>query len=277
MKVFVHSTGHCGSTWLSTAFQENALRGVFNRALCHGERTSFIDWMIHNPHQLITMSFYQFGYTDYIKSWWMSKATAIEQEMGASEAEFYFEGSHPLGRMGVVESSWILGPTTVIELRRDPMKVLETMIRRRVMGKVTNRWIFYIDPSHQHLDVNPNPFFSKDVPQVVSMAWWYIHEVYARAERYRKLVSSGETSVTWKILNLEDIQTPSALGALFESLGLRLLKEPFVPEPDNVTQGPKEPWPETVTKWLESFPLRVGESFGFEASFGEASKIEYPY
>ena len=224
--IFTLTPGRSGTRYLANLLHDN-----LPDAEVHHERTGFDRFGVDTPEVSHFTLFNTKGNVSKVRQFWSQKLRRIAD----GEYRIYVETSHLLMKAGLVENIDVVrqsGEVHFIILKRDIKQILWSFKRRFDFINTGHMWLWYLDPNYPRRIVDSAPFRSSG-PNGTTL--WYICEIYARAEYYRRLLSARE-NVFFHDCKLSDIATAEGAGRLFSALGEPKPTDQIqVPPPQNET------------------------------------------
>lgn len=207
--VFPLTTGRSG-----TVFLTELLRLNWRDAEVHHERLGFTQLGIETPDASHFTFFNSVGNVDHVQKFWRQKL----DRLSVSDGTRYAEVSHFLFKAGLVENIAPLcdvGEVHLVILTRDPFKILWSYVNRFEFANFGYTWLFALDPRYPNVMVNSKPFMEHGV---AGNAFWYVHEVFARAEYYA-LLAQDIPNLHIHRIDLSELTTPAGAARLLGGLG----------------------------------------------------------
>lgn len=229
--VFTVSAGRTGTAYLTELLRTN--RPDWE---CHHERTGFDRMGVHNPDASTFMLFNSLGNVADVREFWRRKCALIRNGPG----DGYIEVSHFLSKAGLIENLDCLGSDAeidLIDLRRDLFRTAWSYANRFDFANNGFTWLFALDPAYPRRIVDPSSFIRHGM---FGRCIWYVQEMFARAEYYRRLLHD-RTNVTMYTVDLEDLTDAKGARAFLEGTGLKDPDTPYHPLPDKANQT--RSWP----------------------------------
>jgi len=224
--IFSVSTGRSGTAYLAKLLAAN-----LPDAEIHHERTGYQNFGVHTPDASHFTLFNSLGNVKNVQDYWAQKLSRIAR----ANKQFYGEASHFNAKAGLLENLHRLGGsghTHMVFLDRDPFKVLWSYHNRFDFANVGFTWLFSLDPNY------PNKIIPSAEHQQygsAGIALWYIQEMQARGEYYRRLLQ-GNPNVTIHHHDLNKIVTPTGATEFVSNLLGDPLPTPVViPEKENAS------------------------------------------
>ncbi|MBV7380570.1 hypothetical protein [Maritimibacter dapengensis] len=207
--VFPLTTGRSGTVFLTELLRLNWID-----AEVHHERLGYTQIGVESPDASHFTFFNSVGNVDHVRRFWAQKLERI----AASDTVRYAEISHFLFKAGLVENITPLveaGEVHLIILTRDPFKILWSYVNRFEFTNFGYTWLFALDPRYPNVLVNSAPFMEHGV---AGSAFWYVHEVFARAEYYAML-TADIPDVHIHRVDLSDVTSLEGATQLLTALG----------------------------------------------------------
>lgn len=244
--VYTITTGRSGTMFLHRLLALN-----LGDAETHHERATWLGLGVNSPDASHFTRFNSIGVTPEITAFWRRKL-AID---AASSKPVYAESSHFLSKAGLIEHLHLLPADAQIDIviwRRPEEKIAWSYYNRMEFTNFGYTWLFSLDARYPNTIINGKPYMRAGA---AGSAIWYVREMFARAEYYRRLLADAP-NVTVHDLSLEDVVAesgpPAALGRL---LGIDP-KDIRIPEKENETkvQNLSEQHREGLMRLIENSP-----------------------
>ena len=210
--IFTVTPGHTGSTFLADILNKN----LPDSEIYH-EILGYDKFGVDTPDVSHMTLFNSQGNVEKVKDFWGQKLERII----TSPHRVYGETSHLLVKAGLMENIHTLtehGDVFIIDLRRDVEKVIVTLRKRFDFLNKGNMWLWHLDPDYPRKLVDASPFRPLGVEGI---RFWYVCEMYARAEYYKKLFE-GNARVHFVDFDTEYLSSPEKSKILLAQLGLEV-------------------------------------------------------
>lgn len=208
--IYTITTGRSGTMFLSKLLELNLAD-----AEVHHERANWLGLGVHSPDASHFTRYNSIGVTPEITAFWKRKLTLD----AASPKSIYAEASHLLSKAGLIEHLHLLPEDSQIDLviwRRPEEKIAWSYFNRMEFSNFGYTWLFSLDPRYPNTIINGRTYLQAGA---AGGALWYVREMFARAEYYRRLVSDLP-NVTVYDLSLESVVQSEAPGDLERLLGI---------------------------------------------------------
>jgi hypothetical protein len=226
--IFTITPGHTGTTFLAKFLSEN----IPNSEI-HHEILGYDKFGVDTPDLSHMTLFNSQGNVDKVKAFWDQK---IERVL-ASSSTTYGEISHLLAKAGLIENITPLfeyGEVYIINLKRDIEKIILSLAKRSDFLNKGNMWLWHLDPDYPGKLVDPDIYRAFGV---AGIRYWYVCEMYARAEYYRQ-ISSDNSKIHFIDLDIDDLSSPEKSADLLSQLNSDINIDNIVyPEKKNVSRG----------------------------------------
>lgn len=207
--LFPLTTGRSGTVFLNELLKLN-----WHGAEVHHERIGFTQIGIETPDASHFTHFNSVGNVPHVRAFWRQK---FDRLIAANTGD-YAEVSHFLFKAGLVENIAPLteaGEVHLVILTRDPFKILWSYVNRFEFANFGYTWLFALDPRYPNTIVNSAPFMKHGV---AGNAFWYVHEVFARAEYYARL-TADMPNVHIHRIDLSELTTPEGAARFLTGIG----------------------------------------------------------
>lgn len=207
--IFTLTAGRTGTQYLANLLQAN-----LDDALVRHEVLDYDAFGFDTPELSHLLQFNTRGNTAYVQAFWQRKL----QRMLALPHATYAETSHQLMKAGLVENLPALAAQAdvhLILLQRDWGKTIRSYLERHPRLDIVSRWMWYLDPDYASNLVPSRELLAQ--PDI-GFWYWYLCEVYTRAEYYR-LQLAGNPRVQVTEVSLERIATEEGAAELLTALG----------------------------------------------------------
>ncbi len=226
--VFTITTGRSGTTFLT-----DHLRLNLNNAEIHHERgEAFHSHGWHTPDASHFMRFNSIGNLPDVRDFWRRKLACTVY--GSSET--YVETSHFLAKGGLIENLDLLGTDAeihLVHLTRDIFDTAWSLANRFDFYNLGFTWLFYLDPRYPK-NLVPSEDFGKH--GMLGYALWYVHEMQARAEYYRRCLV-GQPNIHFHEVDLTDLTKVEGAKTLLTAINPdSQCEQPRIPEQANASQ-----------------------------------------
>ncbi|NNE90185.1 MAG: hypothetical protein HKN23_00915 [Verrucomicrobiales bacterium] len=226
--IYPVATGRCGTVFLSKLLELNLPAG--EAAVFH-ERTGFPHFGLNTPDASHFTTFNSIGNAPVVRQFFEQK---LRRDL-ESEPPLHIEISHFLCKAGLIENLDLVENEAVVELialKRDPFKIAWSFANRFNFFNVGFSWLFGLDPRYPNVIVSSEPFHEFGM---FGSAVWYVNEMFARMEYYRRLVEPNP-QVKWHAVELESIVKPEGAAEFLSTLGLyRDADQVVMPGRENAT------------------------------------------
>lgn len=228
-QIFTITAGRTGTAWLSQFIKANSSFDSVHEPL------GIEDFGVKMPNIGTMRIFNEYGFTDKVKSFWVSKFKFIDN------TRLYAESNHTLSKCGLIEYlanfTEISKEASIILLRRkNKVKQAVSYLSRGDFFHVTMQWQWYLSYRYKKLLLNPKPFLEH---KMIGVVFWYIYEMEARQEYYKLLYGDRFNFID---ATLEEITKDAGALTLAESLNIN--KDIVLPPPANANK--LSPSPETI-------------------------------
>jgi len=226
--IFTITPGHTGTTFLAKFLNEN----IPNSEI-HHEILGYDKFGVDTPDLSHMTLFNSQGNVDKVKSFWNQK---IERIL-TSPSSTYGEISHLLAKAGLMENISPLfehGEVFIINLKRDIEKIILSLEKRSDFINKGNMWLWHLDPDYPGKLVDPNAY---RVFGIAGIRYWYVCEMYARAEYYKQIFSDNK-KIHFIDLDIDDLSNPDKTADFLSQLSNDMNINNIVnPERKNVSRG----------------------------------------
>ena len=226
--IFTITPGHTGTTYLADLLQRN----LPGSAIPH-EILGYDKFGVDTPDVSHMTLFNSQGNVETVRSFWRQKSEKIL----SSPYSVYGETSHLLAKAGLMENLSPLfetGEVYIIDLRRNIEKIVVSLRKRFDFLNKGNMWLWHLDPDYPLNLVDPSVFRPLGVEGI---RFWYVCEMYARAEYYKRLFSSND-NVHFISVDIDDLSKPHMTQSLLAQLGLDVeISEINFPPKRNTSTG----------------------------------------
>ncbi len=210
--VFTITTGRSGTTFLTEYLRLN-----LNDAEVHHERgEAFHSHGWHTPDASHFMRFNSIGNLPDIRDFWRRKLACTLY----GPAENYVETSHFLAKGGLVENLDLLGSDVEIHLIHLTRNIFDTawsLANRFDFYNLGFTWLFYLDPRYPK-NLVPSEDFGKY--GMLGYALWYVHEMRARAQYYRRCLAD-QSNIHFHEVDLAELTQDEGGKALLAAIDPR--------------------------------------------------------
>jgi hypothetical protein len=199
----------------------------------HHERAGWTSIGIHSPDASHFTRFNSIGLTPEITQFWQRK---LALDIGSPKT-IYAEASHLLFKAGLVEHLNLVPDDVSVDLivlRRPEVDIAWSYFNRLEFSNPGYTWLWSLDPRYPNVIVDAARYREAEME---GAALWYVREVFARAEYYKRLVAALP-NVTVHDYRLHDIAKPEGASNCLESLSCTVagsLKPVSLPERLNAT------------------------------------------
>lgn len=226
--VFTMTAGRTGTNWLANLFADN-----FNCTAVH-EYLGFGDFGVRSQDIGTMQTFNQWGNNARVQGFWKRKFSLIP------ECQMYVEANHALAKCGLIENLHMLGDDAeiyIITMRRNWLKQAMSYLTRYDFHNYTVPWAWYLDMRYQNRIVPSEKFIDKGM---VGHVVWYILEVEARQEYYRRLYGDKYKFVDAKLETAVTQMGARSMLKHFGHQGAVRLSEKANANPANMPPIPEE-------------------------------------
>jgi len=225
--IFTITPGRSGTGFLAELLRQNAA----DMDVYHA-RMGFQDFGVLTPDLSHFTVFNTVGNVAAVRAFWERKLGGLRYGGTAC----YAETSHLLAKAGLVENLSLLGADAevhLVQLRRDLADLVWSLGNRLGFVDTGLTGAFTLDPT-----------FPRNIADARSLAQfgmlgkclWYVIEMQARGEYYRRLVAAIP-NVTFHDVDLRDITAPSGAKALLTALGVAAEGVPSIPA-EQIAEAP---------------------------------------
>jgi hypothetical protein len=207
--IFTITPGHTGTTFLADLLKRNLPNSEI-----HHEILGYDKFGVDTPDVSHMTLFNSQGNVDKVKSFWSQKLEKII----FSPCDVYGETSHLLVKAGLMENISPLfeyGEVYIIDLRRNIEKIILSLRKRYDFLNKGNMWLWHLDPDYPRNLVNTSAFLPLGVEGI---RYWYVCEMYARAEYYKQLFINND-NVHFISIDIDDLSNPQVAQSFLAQLG----------------------------------------------------------
>ena len=239
--IFSLTGGRTGTKFLSHLIGENT------DSISIHESLRAVDFGTRTPDIRTMRLFNETGFNPEIKSFWRLKFSLIPKTRN------FCETNHTLAKCGLIEhimsSEKLQNETVIISLSRsDKVRHAISHLKRGDFQNKTIDWQWYLSAQYKNLIVDPKPFLKYGRPGYI---YWYIEEVSARQEYYKKIYGQY---IKFVDASLEQISKAEGARALLSELGIGELKT----IPPAVNQSPQGSFVDVEDQMTEIFKKTRG-------------------
>ena len=206
--LYTITTGRSGTVFLYSLLEKN-----LDDATVFHERFGYPHFGRTCPDASHGTAFNSVGNIPLVENFWKEKLAFDAQ----CESSSFVEVSHVLAKAGLVENLGFLPEDSEIHLvglKRDPFKIFWSYVNRFDFINPGFTWLFSLDPRYPNVIINSDPFREFGM---MGSALWYVWEVFARIEYYRRLVE-GRANVTFHEVELETVVEPDGAVAFLDAV-----------------------------------------------------------